>query len=121
MKKLLLFSLTALVSIMTNARQLTPQEALSRALGTEAAHLTASRSSALTLSYTSKDPATGNAGVYVFNCSGDNGYAVISADDVAEALLGYADEGRFDPDNIPANMKAWLETYTAEIAWASTQ
>lgn len=106
---------------MTNARQLTPQEALSRALGTEAAHLTASRSSALTLSYTSKDPATGNAGVYVFNCSGDNGYAVISADDVAEALLGYADEGRFDPDNIPANMKAWLETYTAEIAWASTQ
>lgn len=50
MKKLLLFSLTALVSIMTNARQLTPQEALSRALGTEAAHLTASRSSALTLS-----------------------------------------------------------------------
>lgn len=113
--------MTALVSIMTNARQLTPQEALSRALGSQVAQLSASRSSDLTLSYTSTDPATGNAGVYVFNCSGDNGYAVISADDVAEALLGYADEGRFDPANIPANMKAWLETYTAEIAWASTQ
>lgn len=121
MKKFLLLSLTALVSLMTNARQLTPQEALSRALGAETAGLTASRASSFTLSYTSTDPATGNAGVYVFNTSGDNGYAVISADDVAEALLGYADEGRFDPENIPANMKAWLETYTAEIVWASTQ
>lgn len=56
---------------------------------------------------------------YVFNAEAEKGgYMIVAADDVAAPLLGYADEGAFDPDNIPANMAWWLGEYAREIKWA---
>lgn len=52
---------------------------------------------------------------YVFNVGQNNGYVVVSADDRTPAILGYADEGTFNTSNIPANMKAWLQSYTDQL------
>ena len=60
-----------------------------------------------------KEQAT--APYYVFNTDGQQGYVIISGDERTEAVLGYADEGAFDEDNIPDNMKAWLNVYTKQI------
>ena len=38
---------------------------------------------------------------YVFNKGNQEGYVVMSGDDMAAAVLGYADKGSFDPANIP--------------------
>lgn len=61
--------------------------------------------------------ASGLPAYYVFA----NGSATIfvSADDVAIPLLGYFDSGRFDPHNIPPQMKWWLDQYAREIEWAT--
>ena len=52
---------------------------------------------------------------YVFNADGGNGYVIVSGDDRTPEILGYVDEGSFDPNNIPENMKSWLQLYEDQI------
>ncbi|MBR5640083.1 MAG: C10 family peptidase [Muribaculaceae bacterium] len=54
--------------------------------------------------------------LYVFNAEKDRGFVIVSGDDRTEQILGYCDKGRFDPDNVPENMQAWLDQYVEEIA-----
>ena len=54
---------------------------------------------------------------YVFGAE-NNGYVIVAGDDRAIPILGYADNGSFDPNNIPPNMQKWLEGYKAEIRYA---
>lgn len=57
--------------------------------------------------------------VYVFNAIGEQGFVLVSAEDNARAVLGYSDEGHIDAQNIPANMRAWLQMYADELARAA--
>lgn len=121
MKKLFCCSLAALATLCVQARQLTPAEALNRAIGTEAAsYTTPSRGGEISLAYTGADATSGINGLYVFNRNADSGFIVVSADDAVTPILGYADSGTFDVCDMPDNLRAWLEEYTAQIAWAST-
>ena len=56
-----------------------------------------------------------NASYYVFNNGYEGGFVIIAGDDCAEDVLGYADNGSFDAENIPSNMQAFLEGYAEEI------
>lgn len=51
---------------------------------------------------------------FVFNIQG-GGFVIAAADDRVPAVLGYADSGSFDMQEIPDNMRGWLEGMTAEI------
>ena len=53
---------------------------------------------------------------YVFNNGQDEGFVVMAADDCAHEVLGYADSGSIDMDNLPENLQAWLDGYAEEIA-----
>ena len=46
---------------------------------------------------------------YVFNAEGNNGFVIVSGDDNAPAILGYADSGVFSWDDLPESMTAWLK------------
>ena len=54
---------------------------------------------------------------YVFNVGDNAGYVVAAGDDCVPAVLGYADTGAVDPNNMPSNMKAWLEEYDSQIKY----
>ena len=56
--------------------------------------------------------------LYVFNIGDGDGFIIMSGDDAAVPVLGYSEEGSFDPENIPINLQEWLEGYTFEIAMA---
>lgn len=58
----------------------------------------------------------GLASLYVFN-QGDRGFVVLSADDRMPALLGYSDEGSFDPDRMPPQLSWLLSVYSREAAF----
>ncbi|MBO4658142.1 MAG: C10 family peptidase [Prevotella sp.] len=62
-----------------------------------------------------------NACYYVFNNGSNAGFVIIAGDDCAEDVLGYADSGSFDADNIPENMQAFLDGYAEEISAARAQ
>ena len=57
------------------------------------------------------------SGLYVFNVSQEAGFVIVSNDDRTMPVLGYSDSGSIDPDNMPSNMRAWLQFYADEIAW----
>lgn len=99
------------------ARTLTPAEALQRAQGDVPAKVAAaqSKSRLVKTGYTAKkQPA-----YYIFDNSGDNGYMILAADDVAMPVLGYSATGTINPDDMPENLRGWLENYAAEIQWAA--
>lgn len=53
---------------------------------------------------------------YVFNV-GTTGFVIVAADDNVTPILGYSDEGIFDPDHIPQNVKKWIEEYKTQIRY----
>lgn len=55
---------------------------------------------------------------YVFNIGEREGYIILNADDcTGDLVLGYADKGELDADNMPENMRTWLQGYDDEIEW----
>lgn len=54
---------------------------------------------------------------FVFNVGNTDGYVVISGDDQTPTVLGYADKGSFNPDQMPPHMKAWLQSYADQIEY----
>ena len=73
----------------------------------------------LTLAYAHADRSKSDQPLlYAFNISDDNGFIIASGDDRAEPILGYCDQGQFNPDSIPVNMREWMDGLAEEIAWA---
>ena len=54
---------------------------------------------------------------YVFNVENEGGYVFISGDDRTEQVLGFVDKGSFDPNNVPENMRSWLQFYADQIQY----
>ena len=61
----------------------------------------------------------GDADYFVFNVGNNRGFVIVSGEDRVRPVLGYADKGTFDPDNLPDNMRAWLANYQEQITWAA--
>ena len=60
------------------------------------------------------------SGLYVFNVSDDGGFVIVSNDDRTVPILGFGQKGNIDPDNMPDNMRAWLQGYADQIEWLKT-
>ena len=54
---------------------------------------------------------------YVFNVGTDQGFVIVSGDDRSPAILGYADNGTFSDQDMPDNMRAWLQGYEDQMRW----
>ena len=52
---------------------------------------------------------------YVFNIGDDQGYVIASGDDCTPVVLGYSDSGSVDDNDMPENMRFWLEEYAIQI------
>lgn len=71
----------------------------------------------LTLAYAKASPThPQQPSLYAFNIGNGNGFVIASADDGTAPILGYCDQGYFDPNNVPANMMEWLERYAEQIS-----
>ncbi len=53
---------------------------------------------------------------YVYNIGQQQGFVIISGDDRTELILGYSDCGSFDEQNMPDNMRTWLQGYERQIS-----
>lgn len=126
MRKDLLLTLGMMAAIAAGAAEISPEQALQRALdaatrdaSTKSLTLNRKPGQAPKLSYVmnyTQNPA--QAAVYVFSTPGDKGYLVSPADDRFPALLGYSDTGSVDADNIPPQMQWWLSEYAREMDYA---
>ncbi|MBO4907432.1 MAG: leucine-rich repeat protein [Bacteroidaceae bacterium] len=53
---------------------------------------------------------------YVFNRGTDEGFVIVSGDDMTLPVLGYTDSGDFDYQSLPDNMRFWLDNYESQLA-----
>lgn len=60
----------------------------------------------------------GTADYFVFNIGANKGFVIVAGDDRAYPVLGQSDEGTFEPDNLPENLRAMLAYYQNQISWA---
>lgn len=65
-----------------------------------------------------KAPGTASqeaAAYYVFNATDNEGFVLVAGDSRVGDILGYCDEGSFDEEQLPDNMRAWLQGYADQI------
>ncbi|MBD5358329.1 MAG: hypothetical protein HDR88_15310 [Bacteroides sp.] len=110
MRKLILTLTIVLPGLSVPANVLTPDQALQRLSQAGISKLPSASS------YKLVNTTEGDTGAtaYVFN-SENNGFIILSADDCACPVLGYADNGIFDSQNIPCGMTTWLDFYSRQI------
>lgn len=122
MKKYLLLIVSVVVSSLLMAGNVTPEQAEQVAQQFLDSHrLTTKSQSAARLNMVQHRKTSRRAGAptayYVFNVEQDKGFVVVSGDDRTVPILGYGETGTFDVDNMPENMKAWLQSYADQIEW----
>ena len=122
MKKLT-FLASLLCAIATAlAAPVTPSQALQTASKFMQEHRAGVRLQSVPVSQTPRLNANGqqaasqSCSYYIFNTTGNQGYIIVSGDDRTTPILGYVDNGNFDPNHVPANMKSWLEGYAQQIS-----
>lgn len=56
--------------------------------------------------------------LYVFNVGQKDGFVIVSGDDcTGDLVLGYADKGEISAENMPDNLRSWLQGYADQIQW----
>lgn len=118
--KRLLFCICAIMTVViAMAEDVTPAEALKQATQFVQNRIASGQHSRRAAGTQAQLTQTGKvSGLYVFNVDNNGGFVIVSNDDRTEPILGYSDSGTFDPNNMPENMRAWLQGYADEIAWA---
>ena len=122
MKKYLLLLVSVVVSGLMMAGNITPEQAEQVAQQfLNSHHLAAKPQPKARLNMVQHRKTSRRAGAptayYVFNVEQDKGFVVVSGDDRTVPVLGYGETGAFDVDNMPENMKAWLQGYVDQIEW----
>ena len=110
MRKSLLLLVAILVSAMTFAGKVSEQQALQKARQ----FMQDKRFEVKALTRAQM----GNGQVspfYVFNVENNGGFVIVSGDDRTDDIIGYADKGHLSLENMPDNLKCWLDGYKAQI------
>jgi len=125
MKKITLLFLAFLLVCNVNAKVRNQDEARQLAgsflqSGNGTLQKVPAANSALNLSYvglnTKIGSTTQNQPLYfVYNVGDNSGFVIVSADDRAQTILGYSDNGTFNFDIIPDNFRYWLSLFNNEL------
>ena len=59
----------------------------------------------------------GVADYYVFNRDGNQGFVIVSGDDMGDPVLGYSPTGKFDMNTAPEPLKLMLKEYQTYLDW----
>lgn len=115
MKKTILLGFGIALAFGATAAPLTPEQALERMQQGRMGKISSVKVESQPV-FTQMS-ATGVPTLYVFNCPDNGGYRILSADDIAYAVLGYSETGSFDPGNMPSQLAWWLKQNSDMIAF----
>lgn len=54
---------------------------------------------------------------YIFHADGQKGFAIVSGEESAPAIIGYSETGTIDEANMPPALQAWLERYARQVTY----
>ena len=70
----------------------------------------------LTLAHQAKSPI-GTTDYYVYNRGSQQGYVIVTGDDNTLPVWGYVENGDFEADKLPENVRWWLGEYQRQLQW----
>lgn len=117
MKRPILLLLSAMMTMMMMAGNVTPEQARQLATQFMTNHLSKVRPAHRASKLIQMSTPIQVEGLHLINLDDGNGFVIVSNDDRTDAILGYSDEGTLDPENMPDNMRAWLRGYADQIKW----
>ena len=106
----MIVALLLLVAMPMMAERVTPETAR------KAATTFLNNNGAKTAQLTDLSKAAGFSNLYIFN--GEQGFVVMAADDCVQPVLGYSLSGTFVAEDMPDNVRGWLQGYNDEIQYA---
>lgn len=110
MKKILLTLLAFMATVAVNAEQVSKHQALQKAQQfMPGKQFGEGRSFARSGNLSEREP------FYVFNAEGNQGFVIVSGDDRTTEILGYSTTGSLDLNQLPENLKGWLDGYARQI------
>ena len=116
MKKILVFSLLAVISLIAKAQPISQEQAKNRAFSyLKQSSAASGPRHAMSRKAQWKEARLDVQHIYAFNLDG-GGFVIASGDERALPVLGYSDSGTIDADNMPENMRWWLKGYEEAIA-----
>lgn len=117
--KHILFVLCSLLPSLLFADNVTVEQAQSLAVNFfKASAQTRSGSPRIQLVWNGEEANTrtiGEPAFYVFDRTDQEGFVIVSGEDVTLPVLGYSFENRFKEKNIPVNLKGWLAELRRQI------
>lgn len=117
LKKTLLLMGIAVAAQGLYAETLSPEQALQRLNTSADGKKMLNSKNNPRLAFTAKDES-GNPAVYVFNRGEGAGTMIVAANDLAEPLLGYTDNGDFNPQDVAPGFAYWMKEYARQISYA---
>ena len=114
MKKYLISTLSLLVCVLAMAEPISSKKALEIATGYLAKSGTPRRAAAQMSVQPFQTDRQGNPLMYAVNNGGD-GYVIVSGDDRMRQVLVYSNSGSLDLDDMPSNMRYWLQSLCADM------
>ena len=114
MKKLLLTTVLAVVTIVAMANPIGRAAAMQKAQN----FMRGINPQAQLQAPATPRKAMGNsnsAPYYIFNAENNKGFVIVSGDDRSEEILGYADEGAIDMNNIPDGLQDLLDGFEDDL------
>ncbi len=114
MKHLTISLSILLLGLSVQAKKLSPSQALGRLRNENIRRATS------VIEQTPVYTESGRTGASAYVFDNESGFTIVSADDCAIPMLGYAETGKFDKENIPCGLQCWLEAYSRQIDFART-
>lgn len=56
------------------------------------------------------------AAVYAVNLGSNDGFVLVGGNSQSQEVIGYCDNGSFNAEEMPANMRSWLESYICSVS-----
>lgn len=115
MKRMTLFAIVALMTLMAKSAPIDRQQALNVAINFASSRGIEMKSVRQTAFHAPRKNAEDGDCLYVFNLGDDRGFVVVSGDDAIDPILGYSNQGSIDTEKMPENMRAFLNGLAEEV------
>lgn len=118
MRRLYLFLICCLVSVLATANPITAEqarEAAAQFMNRKVPARRAAQQLALHQPMVFGTVDDGQPMVYAINIGQDEGFVLVSGSDLGDGIIGYCDQGVFNEMTMPDNMRAWLTAYSEEL------
>lgn len=113
MKKLVILMFIVFPCVTINAEKVTAEQAREKAQRFMPGKIFVQGSS---VSYAKARGLNQTDAFYLFNAEGGDGFVIVSGDSRTAEILAYSNHGSLNVDNLPENLKWWLNSYTEQMA-----